>query len=426
MTGKGLTSDVFQPIDPSLQGDAALLDELERSAFEYFWNESDPRTGLVKDRANANGGDTRKLASIAATGFGLSALCIGHQRNYRSRDEIKSRVRDSLRFLAQDAPQVHGFFYHFVDMETGARSRSSEISPIDMAIFLCGALTCRAYFEEDEDIRRHAESLYKRVNWIWALNKENTFAMAWKPGEGFSSHRWDSYCESMMLYLLAIGSPTYPIRAECWSSIRRPWMTYGGYKFISSPAPLFVHQFSHAWFDFRGKQDEFTDYFENSVRASRAHQHFCEELNREFPCYSKKVWGITASDSRKGYVAWGGPPMQGPIDGTIVPAAAAGSLPFVFNDAIGVLKNLRAYYGDRIWKRYGFVDAFNPLNGWVSRDVLGIDVGISMLMAENARSQFVWNSFMRNPEVKVAMDRAGFRALGAPMLAGKSAAKNSA
>jgi hypothetical protein len=422
LAGKGLTSDVFQPLDPSRQGDTALLDELERSAFEYFWNEADPRTGLVKDRAYANGGDRRTLASIAATGFGLTALCIGHQRNYRSREEITARVRNSLRFMVEQADQVHGFFYHFVDMKTGGRSDLSEISPIDMAIFLCGALTCRAYFE-DAGIRHHAEALYRRVNWKWALNKGDTFALAWTPEAGFSESRWDSYCESMMLYLLAMGSPTHPISSECWKSIRRPWMTYGKYRFISSPAPLFVHQFSHAWFDFRGKQDDYTDYFENSVLASHAHQRFCEELNRKFPCYSDKVWGITASDSSTGYVAWGGPPMQGPIDGTIVPAAAAGSLPFVFHDAMAVLKNLRGYYGKQIWKRYGFVDAFNPLTGWVSRDVLGIDVGISMLMAENARTQFVWNTFMRNSEVKVAMDRADFRALGTSLLARRAIAK---
>ena len=422
LSGKGLTSDVFLPLDPSRQGDTALLDELERAAFDYFWNEANPHTGLVRDRAKANGGDTRKVGSIAATGFGLTALCIGYQRNYRSREEIKNRVRNSLRFLSQQAPHVHGFFYHFVNIETGERSYSSEISPIDTAIFLCGVLTCRAYFN-DPEIHRHAKVLYNRINWNWALNKGDTFAMAWTPESGFSAHRWDSYCESMMLYLLALGSPTHPIPSECWNSIRRPWMTYANYHFISSPAPLFVHQFSHAWFDFRGKQDDYTDYFENSVLASQAHQQFCEELNHRFPCYSRKMWGITASDSHKGYVAWGGPPMQGPIDGTIVPAASAGSLPFVFKDAIEVLKNLRSYYGNRIWKRYGFVDAFNPLTGWVSSDVLGIDVGISMLMAENARSQFVWNTFMRNHEVKVAMDRANFRSLAEPILASRATAR---
>jgi hypothetical protein len=216
----------------------------------------------------------------------------------------------------------------------------------------------------------------------------------------------------MMLYLLAIGSPTHPVPERCWRSIRRPAVIYGDYRFISTPAPLFVHQFSHAWFDFRDKQDDFADYFENSVVASHAHRHFCRQLSGRFPSYSEKVWGITASDSSHGYVVWGGPPSLGPIDGTLVPAAAAGSLPFVFGESMSVLRNLREHYGDKIWKRYGFVDAFNPLTGWVSRDVLGIDVGISMLMAENARSQFVWNTFMRNREAQVAMDRVGFRPIG--------------
>lgn len=424
LAGKGLTSDVFTPRNPAELNNLALLEELTRASFEYFWNEADPHTGLARDRANANGGDRCRLASIAATGFGLSAMCIGHQRGYRDAEVIKARVRENLAFLAEHAPQVHGFLYHFVDMKTGERVRSSEISPIDMAIFLCGVLTCRAYFE-DAEIHRHAETLYNRVNWPWALNGGETFALAWMPEVGFSEHRWDSYCESMMLYLLAMGSPTHPVRSECWHTIRRPWMTYKNYRFISSPAPLFVHQFSHAWFDFRGKEDEYANYFENSVAASQAHRQFCEGLNHKFPCYSSKVWGITASDSSEGYVVWGGPPMQGPIDGTIVPAAAAGSLPFVFNEAIGVLKNLRGYYGKQIWKQYGFVDAFNPLSGWVSRDVLGIDVGISMLMAENARSQFVWNAFMKNPEVKVAMERAGFHAMGEriPLLAARNHAR---
>src|SRR5207247_8680055 len=159
----------------------------------------------------------------------------------------------------------------------------------------------------------------------------------------------------------------------------------------SMPAPRFVHQFSPASLVFRDQQDDFANYFENSVVASHAHRHFCHELSNRFPSYSEKIWGITASDSSSGYVVWGGPPSLGPIDGTVVPAAAAGSLPFVFNASMSVLRNLRDHYGDKIWKRYGFVDAFNPLTGCATRDVLGIDIVISMLMAENARGQFGWN-----------------------------------
>jgi hypothetical protein len=409
LAGKSMASDLL-PRPPSAlpRDDLQLLDDLERAAFEFFWNEADPSTGLPRDRANADGGDDRNRGSIAAAGFGLTAMCIGHLRRYRSRDEIEARVRDTLSFLAHEAPHVRGFFYHFVDIETGARYGVSELSPIDMAILLCGVLTCRQYFS-DPGIRRDATEIYQRVDWPWALNGGNTFALDWVPELGFSSLRWDAYCESLMLYLLAMGSPTHPIAAECWHAIRRPLMVYENFRFISTPAPLFIHQFSHAWVDFRNKRDDYADYFLNSVTASLAHRHFCEQLGEKFPCYSKELWGITASDSSSGYVVWGGPPQQGPIDGTIVPAAAAGSLAFISREALAVIRTLRAYDAKPIWKRYGFVDAFNPLSGWASADVIGIDLGIGMLMAENLRSQFVWNTFMRNRELPLAMARAGFQ-----------------
>ncbi len=390
-----------------------LLEEFERVSFEYFWQEADPLTGLVRDRARANGGDTRALGSIAATGFGLTALCIGYERKYRPRPEILARVKRTLRFLAHKTPVVHGFLYHFVNIRNGNRAGDSEISPIDMAILVCGALTCREYFH-DPAIQRDATALYERVDWPWALNGGNTFSLEWMPEFGFSRWRWDWYCESMMLYLLAMGSPTYPIPDTSWHAIRRPEMVYQNYRFVSVPAPLFVHQYSHAWFDFRGLKDQYADYYANSVIATQAHREFCLELSGRFPCYSGDVWGITASDSSTGYVAWGGPPMQGPIDGTLVPAAAAGSLPFTYQESMAVLRNLRGYYGRQIWKKYGFVDAFNPLTGWASSDVIGIDAGIGLLMAENARSEFVWKTFMRSREVRTAMDKAGFRSLQTP------------
>ncbi len=386
---------------------------MERSAFEFFWHEADPNTGLVRDRAKAVGGDARRMSSIAATGFGLTALCIGHRRRYRSRAEITQRVRRTLRFLADSAPHVNGFFYHYADMRDGQRFMLSEVSPIDTAILLCGVLTCRQYFR-DRSIRRDATRIYERVDWPWAMNDGQTFSLCWTPELGFNRLRWDSYCESMMLYLLAIGSPTHAIGPECWRGFKRPTLTYRNYSFISAPAPLFVHQFSHAWFDFRGKRDDYADYFANSVLASQAHRQFCRDLSGSFPSYSDDLWGITASDSAKGYVAWGGPPLQGPVDGSIVPAAAAGSLPFVFPESMAVLRTLRRRYGRQIWKRYGFVDAFNPLTGWVDGDVVGIDQGISMLMAENARSEFVWRTFMRNPEVRSAMEKCGFHSLSEP------------
>jgi hypothetical protein len=394
-------------------GDAALLDELEQASFEYFWHEADPVSGQVRDRAPADGGGTGTMSSIAATGFGLTALCIGHRRNYRSHAQITARVRRTLHFLAHQTPTIHGFFYHWIDTRDGQRFFRSEISPIDMALLLCGVLTCREYFH-DEEIRRDATLIYERVEWPWALNGGNSFALSWTPEVEFSPLRWDCYAECMMLYLLAIGSPTHPISANAWQSFRRPWLSYADYRFISPPAPLFIHQFSHAWFDFRDQEDEYTDYFGNSVLAVKAHRQFCLELKPQFSSYSENLWGITASDSSKGYVAWGGPPMQGPVDGSIVPAAAAGSLPFLYEESMEVIRTLRQRYGRKIWKRYGFVDAFNPLTGWVDRDVVGIDAGISMVMAENVRTRLIWNTFMRNPEMKTAMDKCGFHNLSTP------------
>ena len=231
----------------------------------------------------------------------------------------------------------------------------------------------------------------------------------WNPESGFIQSNWETYCESMMLYLLAIGSPEHPIPAESWAAWKRPAFEYAGLRYINPEAPLFIHQYSHAWFDFRGQRDRYADYFENSIIATKAHRQFCLDLRARFPHFSEDLWGITASDSAKGYVAWGGPPEQGVLDGTLVPCAAGGSVAFLPGDTVRVLRAMRERFGDRVWKRYGFVDAFNPQTNWFNPDVIGLDAGIMMLMAENARTQFVWRTFMKNPEARLAMERAGFR-----------------
>jgi hypothetical protein len=213
----------------------------------------------------------------------------------------------------------------------------------------------------------------------------------------------------MMLYLLAIGSPTHSVPAETWHAWKRPVFEYEGLRYINPEAPLFIHQFSHAWFDFRGARDRYADYFENSVTATKAHRLFCLRLRERFPHFGEDLWGITASDSAKGYLAWGGPPEHGPLDGTLVPCAAAGSLPFLPRETIRVLQTMRERFGEKVRKRYGFVDAFNPHTHWVAPDVVGIDVGITLVMAENARTGFVWATFMKNPEARRAIEWAGFR-----------------
>jgi hypothetical protein len=385
--------------------DDDLLEEIERAAFDFFWTEAGP-SGQVKDRAFLNGRDTHTLASIAATGFGLTGLCIGHARRYRNPDDITERVRQTLRFIWEKLPHEHGFYFHFVDIVTGQRQWMSEVSSIDSSILLCGVLTARQYFN-DAEIQDLATKIYERADWDWMLDGGHTLSMGWYPESGFIALRWAHYCELMMIYLLGLGSPTHPISSRSWAAWKRPDISYQGYEYISGNDPLFTHQYSQAWFDFRGKRDTYTNYFQNSITATMAHRDFCLSLNNKFPDYSERLWGITASDSVSGYRIWGGPPSIGDPDGTVVPCATGGSLAFLYPECIEVLRNVRERYG-RAWGNYGYVDAFNPLTDWYDNVVLGIDVGITMLMAENHRTKFVWRTFMKNKEARQGMARAGF------------------
>jgi hypothetical protein len=387
--------------------DEQLLDEIQRRAFDFFWSEASQASGQVKDRAVASGRGSERMSSIASTGYGLAVLCVGDRRGFGKSSDIRERVRTTLKFLLH-MPHVHGFFYHFIDMNTGARWERSELSSIDSSILLCGVLMARQYYP-DPEIQDLATQIYERVEWPWMMNDGPTMSMGWNPESGFLNARWNHYCELMMIYLLAIGSPTHPISPKTWDAWSRPKISYQGIEYISGDDPLFTHQYSHAWFDFRNQHDAYADYFDNSVKATRAHKLFCLSLRDKFPDYSEDLWGISSSDYVGGYTAWGGPPPQGPIDGSIVPCATAGSLPFLFADCMRVQRTIRSRFGDKAWTRYGFVDAFNPLTGWYDRDVLGIDLGITMLMAENHRSGLVWEVFMKNPEAKSAMDKVGFK-----------------
>ena len=389
--------------------DEALLEEIQQACFHFFWDQTNPTTGLVKDRSQANGPDSRNVASIAATGFGLTALAIADHRGWENKRLIRERVLNTLRFVESRVPQAHGFFCHFLNMETGERVLQSEISSIDTAIFICGVLTCRTYFQ-DAEIYDLATKLVTRMDWGWLLHGDKTLSMGWTPEKGFIRAHWDSYSELMMVYLLGLGAGSGGMSAEAWDAWTRPVFEFNGIRYIGSHAPLFVHQFSHAWFDFRGKRDKYADYFMNSVIATKVHKLWCLELARQFPDYTEDLWGISASDSARGYAVWGGPPAMGRIDGSVVPCATGGSLPFLPEETIRVLRTIRDKYDKTAWKRYGFVDAFNPLTNWYSRDVIGIDVGIILVMAENARTGFVWEQFMKNDVAKTGMLRAGFHA----------------
>jgi hypothetical protein len=387
--------------------DDQFLDELERSSFLFFWEQANPQTGLIKDRCNVRINDTGVVASIASTGFGLTAICIAEKRGFISHQDARLRVIATLVFLWRKLPTHRGFFYHFANINTGERIWDSEVSSVDTALLLCGILTCRQHFQ-DRDIVDLARAIFDRVDWTWLSEDTTLLPHGWTPETGFLPYKWDYYSELMMIYLLGMGSSSHPLRPEAWLAWKRTTFEYDGLRYIGSFAPLFVHQYSQAWFDFRRKRDKYADYFQNSAIATDVHRRFCVELGRNFPDYSDDLWGITASDSAKGYVIWGGPPAMGPIDGTVVPAAPGGSLPFLPEATIRVLKNIRSHY-PQAWTRYGFVDAFNPLKKWYDTDIVGIDTGITMLMAENARTAFVWETFMKNPEAQRGMANAGFK-----------------
>ena len=397
--------------------DQAFLEDLERRSFQYFWDQASPDTGLVLDRTRTDGTpsdeDHRYIASIAATGFGLTAICIASERGWISRSAARARVSATLRFFADRALQEHGWFYHWMDVNTGERRWRSEVSSIDTALLIAGVLTARQYFRDDPDIPKLATKIYDRIDFPWMLNGHPTLlSMGWHPETGFIKARWDNYSEHPILYLLAIGSRTHPITPASWYAWERNWNEYAGYRYLGK-TPLFTYQYSHAWVDFRGRREakgERIDYFGNSVKATLAHRQFCIDLAKEFPGYGPNMWGISASDSAKGYVAWGGPPRDRAIDGTVVPYVAAGSLMFIPRLANAALRTIHSRYS-RVYGKYGFADAFNPNNGWVNRDVIGIDLGITVLGAENARSGNVWRWFMRNIEIRRALDLAELRRL---------------
>ena len=369
------------------------------------------------DRARNNGAPSGgTIGSTAATGFGLTALCIAGSRGWLPRDQVRARVLTTLRYYWGHAFHDHGWYYHFLDARTGARRLDSEISSIDTALFLCGALTAAGYFSNDKEIVGLAHQIFDRVDFAWMLGGNPLLlSMGVYPGSGFLKTRWSTYSEASVLYLLAIGSSRHPIPSDSWYAWVRPQVHYDQWTFVSG-GPLFTHQFSHAWVDFRHQQDgdpSYLNYFQNSIIATYAHRDFCVSLQSQYSNYSPNMWGITASDSPTGYVVWGGPPYAGPINGTLVPCAAAGSLMFAHEICLPVLREMYSVYGEKIYQRYGFTDAFNPnwkdRSLWVNPDVVGIDVGISLLSVSNLLSGDVWRWFMKNEYIQRSMERVGFQ-----------------
>ena len=395
--------------------DDQLLDDLSRRCFLYFWEQSDPHSGIACDRARADGGlhtsEGRYVGSTGATGFALTALCIGAERGWISRRAARRRARAALRsYAAGPAANIHGWFYHFVDIRSGARYRTSEVSTSDSTWLVAGALTARQYFHEDPQIAHFATGIYERVDYRWMLNQHAFFlAHGWTPESGFLPYRYDKYCQLACMYLLGIASPAHALNPESWYQWGREPFTYHGFDFYGH-ALLWTYQYPFSWWDFRNRRESRgmkVDWFHNSATATRAHRAFCMDLAGEFPGYSPEIWGITSSDGPGGYQTWGGPPRTGPLDGTVAPCAAAGSLMFTPDISLPAMRAMKQRFGAHIYQRYGFVDAFNPTTGWRALDVVGIDEGVTLLSAENLGTGNVWKWFMSNSEASRAFELAG-------------------
>ncbi len=405
--------------------DEEFLDMVQQLTFDFFWNEANPSNGLIKDRSTS-----WSPSSIASVGFGLTAIGIGIERGWITREQGRERVLTTLKTFwekpqsrnAQGYIGYKGFYYHFIDMNTAQRVWDSELSSIDTALLLAGILYAQEYFSgEDDDeqqIRALADSIYLRVDWDWMRHWEPTLTMGWDPVDGFLIHRWIGYNEAMILYILASGSPTQPldnpVRSwNAWTS-GYEWQTHYGYSFVIFP-PLFGHQYSHAWVDFREIQDEYMrnrgiTYFENSRRATLANREYCIENPGGFEGYGENVWGITASDIPGGYLARGAPPPEND-DGTIAPTAAGGSMPFTPDESIAALRYMYEEFKDDLWGKYGFKDAFNLSQNWFAPDYIGIDQGAIILMIENYRTGHVWDVFMQNEYVQTGLDAVGFKSI---------------
>lgn len=439
-----------------------LFDDLEKRTFDYFWDTAMPGSGLIPDRFPYD----EPFSSIAAIGFGLTAYGIGVERGYITREQAIERTALTLRFL-EGLPQgsrnegmagYRGFYYHFLELKTGARYADwVELSSVDTALLLGGVLFAQSYFDKDTkpeaEIRLLADTLYRRVEWPWMQARPPLISMGWYPQGGYLPYDWEGYNEGMLVYILALGSPTQPVGVDAWNAwtktYERAWGNFQGQEYLGF-APQFGHQYSHVWIDYRGIQDAYMrergfDYFENSRRATYAQRAYAIANPMGWKLYGENVWGLTASDGPQGanldydgglrefrhYSARGAGIADAFDDGTIAPTAAAASLPFAPEIVIPAVEEMHKRYGSEIYSKYGFLDAFNPsFNydvplktghmipgfGWVASDYIGIDQGPILAMIANYRDDFVWNVMKKNPYIRKGLERAGFSGgwLGGP------------
>jgi hypothetical protein len=430
----------------------SLLEDIERRTFNFFWETTEGATGLVPDRW-----PSAPFSSIAAVGFALNAYAIGVERGYVSRAQARSRVLTTLRFfweLPQGPDPVNcggyqGFFYHFLNFGSGYRYGNSELSTVDTALLMAGVLFVAGYFDSDDEdevkIRKLADDLYRRVDWPWAIAYAPDIRMGWTPEGLFLSHDWRGDNEAMLVYIMAMGSPTHPAGRQAWlawtSDYYRAWGTLEGQTHLTF-GPMFGHQYSHIWIDYRGINDEFTwpleiDYFENSRRAALAQRAYAIRNPMDWKGYGPNIWGLSASDGpvdielpylgqqRRfySYIDRGVDINKSIDDGTIAPTAVLGSLPFAPEIVLPAVQTMYSRYGRHIYGKYGFLDSFNPSfdfdvplrhgrrvrgMGWVADDYLGIDQGPIISMIENYRSELIWQVMKRSPYIRRGLALAGF------------------
>jgi len=428
----------------------AFLDTLEQRTFAWFWERTDHKTGLSPDRW-----PTKSFSSVAAIGFALTAYPVGVERKYVTREQAAERTLNTLRFMynAPQGPQAtnvtgyKGFFYHFLDMQTGLRFEQVELSTIDTSLLIAGVLFCQSYFVQqnatEAAIRAYGDSLYLRVDWQWARPRAPLVSMGWKPESGYIEADWHGLNEAIILNVLALGSPTHPVDVASWDAYRSTykWAVFQGQQHLNF-APLFGHQYSHIWIDFRGIKDSYMrsrgiDYFENSRRATYSQRAYAIANPGNWKDYGADIWGLTAVDGPldtlltvRGsprrfwtYSARGAAAGEIRDDGTLGPTAAGGSVAFAPEIAIPALVAMREKYGDNLFSTYGFLDSFNPTfdldikpqhgkivrgAGWFDTDYLGIDQGPIIAMIENYRSDLIWKTMRRNPHIIRGLRRAGF------------------
>lgn len=428
-----------------------LIRDLQERTFRYFWDTTDPETGLAPDRW-----PTPSFASIAAVGFALTAYPIGVAHGWITRDQARTRTLATLRFFAtapqgdgqSDASGYKGFFYHFLGVTKGRRFARAELSTIDTALLLGGMLFAQSWFDADDpqeaEIRTLADQLYAAVDWTWITPRPPFVAMGWHPESGFIPSDWNIYNEGLLLYVLALGSPSHPLPPETWAAwtarFDAQWSDKWGEPHLQF-APLFIHQYSHCWIDFRGIRDPYMaargiDYFENSRRAVRTQRAYAIANPGGWTGYGEDVWGLTACDGpgdfkqriagrEREFFSYSARGPGDRDDGTLAPTAAAASIAFEPELATRAVATMHARYGRGIYGRYGFLDSFNPTLtraatplkhgkivrgiGWVDADHLGIDQGPILLMIENMRSGLVWEVMRRNPHIRRGLQRAGFK-----------------